>query len=298
MSKPVVFTFGRMNPPTAGHEKLINKVYEIARTVGGDARVYLSHTKDRKKNPLDYRTKLGFAQIAFGSVIKRSGRKTIIDILKKINEDTDEVYMIVGSDRVEEFRRLLNNYNNREYKFKSIRILSAGDRDPDAEGVSGLSASKMRALAKANDFDKFHKGLPKGLAGHDNVKGKQLFNKLKKLLEDYEVEENIDDIIIEDKDFYISDEILQDMYDNMQEEDYDEVNEVLSLQARKKRARTMKRLAPRMAKKREMKKKRMATGENLEKRARKAALKIVRTRVAGKVGANYVNLSVSQKMAI
>ena len=166
--KPVLFTYGRMNPPTIGHEKLINKMFELARKVKGDARVYLSHTKDRKKNPLDYRTKLRFAQAAFGSIVKRSGRKTIIDVLKNINESTDTVYMLAGSDRVDEFRRLLNTYNGREYKFKNIYVISAGDRDPDDEGVSGMSASKMRNMVVTGDINNFINSLPSKLASNGN----------------------------------------------------------------------------------------------------------------------------------
>ena len=160
----VVITFGRMNPVTVGHEKLINKVISTARTKRATPFVYLSHTTDSKKNPLPYDQKLMFAQAAFGSrLVVKSKAKTIIDIAKELQRKFKTLILVVGSDRVKEFDTLLNKYNGKEFNFDNIEVISAGERDPDAEGVTGMSASKMRAAAEDGDLDTFKKGLPRKL---------------------------------------------------------------------------------------------------------------------------------------
>lgn len=161
-----VFTFGRMNPPTVGHEKLVNKVRTVARQEGGQPCIYLSHSQDAKKNPLIYLDKIKFVQKAFGKIAVRSKAKTVIQVLQELEKKYDDVIMVVGSDRVDSFRDLLNKYNGKDYNFNSITITSAGERDPDAEGVSGMSASKMRELAKDEDVKGFAAGLPKTLQSH------------------------------------------------------------------------------------------------------------------------------------
>lgn len=162
-----VFTFGRMNPPTVGHEKLVNKVRTVARKERGQPFIYLSQGQDAKKNPLMYLDKIKFAQKAFGSkIVVRSKAKTIIQVMQELEKKYDDVIMVVGSDRVDSFRELLNKYNGKDYTFDSITITSAGERDPDAEGVSGMSASKMRELAKDGDENGFASGLPETLKSH------------------------------------------------------------------------------------------------------------------------------------
>lgn len=157
----VVFNFGRMNPFTVGHEKLVNVVDAAAKKLGAEGRVYLSHTQDNKKNPLDHSTKVKFAQAAFGNIIVNSPAKTIIEIMKELEKEgfTDVVF-VGGSDRVDDFNKLLNDYNGKEYNFRTIKTLSAGERDPDADGVEGMSASKMREFAQADDLGSFTAGLP------------------------------------------------------------------------------------------------------------------------------------------
>ena len=158
--RTLVLTFGRMNPCTIGHQKLVEKVKTVARLERGDAAVYLSHSQDAKKNPLDYTTKVRFAQKAFGKIVKYSTANTIIKVLKENENQYERVIMVVGSDRVEEFRKLLNDYNGKDYSYTSIEVVSAGERDPDAEDVSGMSASKMREMVVKDNFDDFKTGLP------------------------------------------------------------------------------------------------------------------------------------------
>lgn len=163
--RPAVFSFGRMNPPTAGHEKLVDKVKETAMKEGGKPYVYLSHTNDRKKNPLSYNDKYRLARRAFGSVMTYSNQKTVINIVKELNKKHDRLVMVVGQDRIKEFQDMLIKYNGIEYDFADIKVLSAGDRDPDADDVSGMSASKMRDFAAGSNLNMFTKGLPSSLQG-------------------------------------------------------------------------------------------------------------------------------------
>lgn len=461
--KPVVFTFGRFNPPTIGHEKLVKKVFEIARQQGAEPRVYLSHSKDRKKNPLDYAAKLKFAQSAFGSVVKRSGLKTIIQLLKRIERDgVTQVTFVVGSDRVTEFRKLLNTYNGRDFNFENIFVASAGERDPDADGVSGMSATKMRDAARQNNYDTFKSGCPSGMSDGDC---KKMFNTLKTILEEIELENYIEEGIelneirnphpmrserivnkpghdwngkkvtvirgarhkwkkgihsvtpsdnstlaadhfkshelvkesveidelseptlrsyikkssadidkrfaahpetekdknklakrvrgyakagirvgvnsmkesevqradfrmekytdpvtgkiklrkykpkfkVEEYEWLIDDitespffEVeLEEALNEIDNDEVVEINEVLNLQQRIKKSRIMRRLAPRFKRLRQIKRKRIAPKERLQKRARAAGKQMVRKRLAGKMGANYANLTASQKIAV
>jgi len=162
MSK-AVFTFGRMNPPTIGHEKLVNKVRAVARAHKGDPLIYLSHTHKLPKDPLEYNDKIKLAKKAFGRIVKMSRANTIIKVLQELEKKYDEVVLVVGSDRVTNFRELVNKYNGKDYSFDTIDVVSAGERDPDADDVSGMSASKMRAIAADGDLVNFKKGLPRTL---------------------------------------------------------------------------------------------------------------------------------------
>ena len=158
-----VITFGRMNPVTIGHEKLVAKVASEAAKRKADAHVFLSHSQDKKKNPLSYDDKIKHAQKAFGAIVRKSNAKTIIQIAQQLQSKYKDLVLVVGSDRVKEFDTLLNRYNGKDYNFDSISVVSAGDRDPDSEDVSGMSASKMRAAVASGDFSAFKKGLPKKL---------------------------------------------------------------------------------------------------------------------------------------
>ena len=162
VTSKAVITFGRMNPPTVGHEKLVNEIIKTAIAVKGTPLVYLSKTQDAKKNPLSYDDKIKFGQALFGkNIIVKSQSKTIIEVAKELQKKGyKDLVMVVGSDRVREFETLLNKYNGKDYTFDSIDVVSAGERDPDSDGVDGMSASKMRALAAEGNFDLFTKGVP------------------------------------------------------------------------------------------------------------------------------------------
>jgi shikimate kinase/nicotinic acid mononucleotide adenylyltransferase len=261
-SKKVVISFGRMNPPTVGHEKLINKVKEVARKIGAKAEVYLSHSQDAKKNPLSYDDKIMIAKEAFGSLIQHSAAKTLIDVMKLINNKYDDVTLIAGADRVPEFDTLLKKYNGKEYHFKSIAVVSAGERDPDAEGVEGMSASKMREAAMKGEKDAFKSGLPKNLQKHaddvyDMVRGGM------KLSEETELDEY-----------------------------------VLTLPERQKRALVFRRYERKIEAARERMRGRIADNQHLISRARKKAIEVIRKKVAGAKGLDYANLSPGEKMMI
>ncbi len=168
MNEKVVFSFGRLNPLTVGHLKLVDAVKAEAKKQGADARMYLSHTQNKKKDPLSYDDKIKYATKAFGSIVTKSPAKTIIQVLKELEADGyKDITMVVGSDRVAEFDKLLQKYNGKDYNFDSIVIQSAGERDPDSDDVDGMSASKMRAAVKAGEFDKFQAGLPPKLSSAD-----------------------------------------------------------------------------------------------------------------------------------
>ena len=165
--KGVVFTFGRFNPPTIGHAKLVDKLTKS--TSGGYAPlVYMSHSQDAKKNPLDFGTKQKFMNLFFGKKVgvMNSNARHVFEIVTDLyNQGYTKIRMVVGSDRVKEFNVLLNKYNSVKgrhgfYKFDDIQIISAGERDPDSDDVSGMSASKMRLAATENDFESFKTGVP------------------------------------------------------------------------------------------------------------------------------------------
>ena len=188
MKDSIVFTFGRFNPPTTGHEKLIEKVAAVSKKDSADFMVFPSHSQNPKKDPLSHKDKISFMKKMFPkysrNIINNKKAKTAIDIATMLYEmGYKSCTMVVGGDRLTEFRTLLNKYNNVEgrhgfYNFKDgINVVSAGERDPDAEGVSGMSASKMRAAAAANDYDSFKNGLP---AKFEKTTGKKLFDSIRK----------------------------------------------------------------------------------------------------------------------
>lgn len=178
------FTFGRMNPPTSGHEKLLD---QLAKVAGKQPYfVFLSQSQDKKKNPLDYSAKVKHVRKMF----PRHARRILIN--KKVRTAFDaasyiydqgfkHLVMVVGSDRVREFTALLEKYNGEKgrhgfYNFKTIKVVSAGERDPDAEGVTGMSASKLRGFASDNDFTSFSQGL----GSLSNKDAKKLFVDVRK----------------------------------------------------------------------------------------------------------------------
>jgi hypothetical protein len=174
--KSIAFTFGRFNPPTIGHEKLINKVASVS---ANDYRIYLSRSEDAKKNPLSANEKLKIMKSMFprhARKIEINTTNMILDICTNLyKKGYTEIFMVVGSDRVREFETIINKYNDIKsrhgyYNFDNVNVLSAGERDPDAEGASGMSASKMRAAAAKGDMNSFKRGLPRGVNADDIMK--------------------------------------------------------------------------------------------------------------------------------
>jgi len=168
----ISITFGRFNPPTIGHEKLLKKVAQQAKSSGGTYRIYPSRTEDPKKNPLDTGTKVRFMRQAYpdhaNSIIDNEEMRTIFDVLSGLDADGySSVNIVVGGDRVSEFNSLATKYNGDLYTFDDIKVISAGDRDPDGEGVEGMSASKMRKAAMEGDQDSFNKGIPAAMSKKD-----------------------------------------------------------------------------------------------------------------------------------
>ena len=170
ISDTLTIAFGRFNPPTVGHEKLLKTAQKAS--VGGDFKIYPSRTQDAKKNPLDPDMKISFMKKMFPefeeNIINDSDMKTIFNVLTTAYEDGyQNVNIIVGSDRQAEFENLATKYNGELYEFGQIRVISAGVRDADSEGVEGMSASKMRKAVLDDDFDSFRRGTPKTLDDGD-----------------------------------------------------------------------------------------------------------------------------------
>ena len=161
----VTLTFGRFNVPTTGHEKLFQQAKKAAGE--GDLRIYPSRSVDPKKNPLDPNEKIQLMQKMFpdysGSIVNDPNIKTVYDALKQAHQDGySKVRVVVGADRVKEFSKV-DSYNGKIYDFTDMETVSAGERDADAEGIEGMSASKMRKAAAENDFKTFRSGMPKSI---------------------------------------------------------------------------------------------------------------------------------------
>ena len=216
--KAIVFAFGRFNPPTNGHEKLMDKVASVSK--GGTYRIYPSQSTDPKKNPLKFDEKVKFMRKMFPkharSIIADKSVKTAIDVVSKLyDEGYTKVTMIVGSDRVSEFETLLNKYNGVKarhgyFNFKDgVQIVSAGERDPDSDDVSGMSASKLRAAASANDFEVFSKGMPSGYKD-----AQALFNAIRTgmgLKESYDFRKHVQlESVSEEREAYIRGELFRE----------------------------------------------------------------------------------------
>lgn len=261
----VVFAFGRMNPPTVGHEKLVDTIKAHAEKVGGEAHIYLSKSHDKKKNPLDYETKHAFAKKAFGNVVKHTpeGSSNVFGILKHLHhQGYTHATLIAGDDRVEDYKRIANSYNgpDKDFNFKKVEVKSAGARDPDAEGVEGMSASKMRSLASAGKHKEFKEGLPKNLQKHH----KEVLNTLRGAL---------------------NEELTPE-----------ELQEVVSVQSRIKKAARARSMKSRLAFGRRRALRRKATKPALQRRAQRVARKFMRARILR--GQKYSSLSYGARVAL
>lgn len=286
-----VMTFGRMNPPTTGHEKLIHATHKVARKMGTKAHIVLSHSHDKKNNPLPQKHKINYVKkIHPGVHVTGSDKQnpSFLHHAKKLHQaGHDHLHMVAGSDRTKDYHKILHKYNGHpdHYNFKSITVHSAGQRDPDSHGTAGISGTKMRAHAHAGDHKSFKAGLPKSLHGH----AQKIMGHIKEEYEDVELLEWFD---------ALSDEAIEDMIveDYIQEE---LVNErVMTLLQRRKAGIKMRRLKFRIQRARKMKKKRMATKDMLVRRARRQARTVIRKRLGGAKGAKYSALSPSERIQL
>lgn len=261
--KHVVATFGRMSVPTTGHESLVNYVKQLAKVFAGEPHVYLSYSQDNKKNPLSYDHKHRIVRDAFGDVVKHIPREhaNLIGVAKYLNGKADHLHMVVGSDRAVETKKKLEQYNGKDYHFKSINVHSIG-RDPDAEGVEGMSATKMRAAAAAGDHKTFKAGLPAALhhKSHEIMKavsGKKTIG------------EQVADTLLD---------------------------ESLSAQQRQKRAIQFRRIKNRVKLGRDRAIRRRAPKSALVRRSRRLAIKFMRARISR--GVDYSKLSYAGRAQI
>lgn len=174
--KHIVFSYGRMNPPTAGHSKVVDKVKSHADKIGANHAVIVSHSQNQKTDPLHHEHKKEYLRHIHPDVNFEHSTKEhphFLAQLKKFNQEGhSHATMVVGSDRVKQFKALAHKYNGKEYNYKKINILSAGHRDPDAEGVAGISGTKMRNHASGNDYNSFKAGLH---PNHSDEHAKKLF---------------------------------------------------------------------------------------------------------------------------
>jgi nicotinic acid mononucleotide adenylyltransferase len=260
----VVVSFGRFNPITVGHEKLANKVVSEAVRRKADAAIYMSHSQDPKKNPLSYEQKVSLGKKAFGGVVKKSNARTLIEVAKELSGKYENLIVVVGQDRVREFETLMNKYNGKEYNFNSIEIVSAGERDPDADDITGMSASKMRSLAAEGNMEAFKQGLPQ-----------KLKSSAKKVYD-----------------------IVRDGMNINESLDEETLNEraPLTIQQRRKRGLVMKRYRGKIRAARERAKRKMAPKEKLLKRSRKRALEFIRNRLMK--NKKYSEMTPAEKVAL
>jgi len=270
--RTVVLGWGRMNPITSGHEILVNKIKAVAKKMKATPIIYVSHSQDPKKNPLDYDDKIMIAKKAFGNnIIQKSKSRTIIQIMQELENSYEKVVLVVGSDRVKDFETLLNRYNGKDYTLKEIEVQSAGNRaDPDSDkakdlSAANMSASVMRKLASEGDLAGFSKGLPKKLKSD----AQDIYDMVRGGMKIAEMTEEDDDLV-----------------------------EALNMQQRRARSLTMRKYKGKIAAARKRMAKKAATMDKLKARARKAAIVIIRKKIAGKKGENYAKLGPGEKMMI
>jgi len=183
--KTAIISWGRMNPPTIGHQRVIDVVKSTAQKASGDPIIFVTKTQDPKKNPLSFAEKVHFIQELFPGVTvnQNTSVKTIIQALQLLQGmGYHNVGIVAGSDRVQQYQELVDKYNNTPdksgnvpFSFKNVKVFSSGERDPDADDVTGMSASKMRQFAIDNDFSSFKQGV----TGDNEILAKQMFNRVR-----------------------------------------------------------------------------------------------------------------------
>lgn len=206
-SKKVVFAFGRFNPPTTGHELLIKVVKKLAATHNADHAIYASKTQDSKKNPLSVEKKVHYLNLMFPNtrfVAANNEIRTFIEAVKQLNKKYKNLIMVAGSDRVPAYQELLTKYNGKDFHFDTIQVVSAGERDPDADDAAGMSATKMRALAVKGDYKQFKTGLPSSIR---DIDGRRLMNDIRQGMGLEIVKEEIKFTVDEVRDKYHKGEI-------------------------------------------------------------------------------------------
>lgn len=185
-TKTAVIAWGRMNPPTIGHQKVVDTVRTTAQKLMADPILFLTKTQDAKKNPLSFAEKFHFASEMFNIPIDRNTSiKTIIQALQSLQgQGYKNVAIVAGSDRVQQYQDLVNKYNNTADKsgeipfaFNNIKVVSSGERDPDADGVEGMSASKLRQLAVDGEYEAFKSGV----SGNETL-AKQMYNRVRQAM--------------------------------------------------------------------------------------------------------------------
>tara|TARA_R110000851_G_scaffold166275_4_gene311542 strand:+ start:3029 stop:6835 length:3807 start_codon:yes stop_codon:yes gene_type:complete len=261
--KKIVFTFGRFNPPTTGHLLLATKVKEEARRRGAEHAIFGSSSSDKKKNPLSPRDKQKYMQKVLKgfNVSVDAKANTPFVLLKKLSDaGYTDVTMVVGGDRVAEFQKQIPKYIGKEYMFTNFEVVSAGDRDPDAEGVEGMSASKMRGAAAEGNYQAFLLGLPTTMSERDT---KGLFAAVQKGM-------GIKPFIAES--WFNHEEFVE-----FREETINE----LSVQGRRKLQRSAKKTAKRRMRSKKMKEKRRKGSAQIKAKAGKEAVKIIRKKIMG-----------------
>ena len=265
-----VVTFGRMNPPTVGHLALVEKMLSISLNERAQPLIFLSHSYDPKKNPLAYEEKLSLVKQAFGEeFVAESDARNMFDMLKEVNQRFNNVIIVVGEDRIKDLERITSTYNGKDFHYESMKVVNAGLRDPDAEGIEGMSASKMRELAVEGNLTEFREGLPSQLHASAEViinmirEGMNLSEELNKIFETY----------------------------------LDEAG-VLSVAGRRKKAIAARKYKSRLKIARKRVQRRIALNPRLKKRTARASIRIMRNRLAGGRGKSYSKLSAQEKSSI
>mgnify|MGYP005994323453 CR=1 FL=1 len=183
----IVVTFGRFQPPTSGHEKVVDTVLSVAKKMGFDSRIYTSTSQNNAKNPLRYKDKIRFLRAMFPKA-KIHEDSRIINPFYMMKQLSDEGYknvvLVVGGDRIEGMRKEISKYvkhkdKKKSFEFDNFNVVSSGKRDPDAEGTTGMSGTKMRAAVQDDDFDLFKKGLPRATTQR---LARSLFNAIRKAI--------------------------------------------------------------------------------------------------------------------
>jgi nicotinic acid mononucleotide adenylyltransferase len=207
-SKKVVFAFGRFQPPTTGHELLVKAVQKLAASQQADHIIYASKTEDKKQNPLPVSRKVYYLQRMFPGINFRAANeqvRTFIEAAKELNKKYKNIVMVAGSDRVSEYKKLLERYNGTEFNFDTVTVVSAGERDPDSDTASGMSGTKMRESAKEGNFKEFKKGVPRNLTDLD---ARRLMNEIRKAYDMTPVKESLNIQVDELREKYFRGEIF------------------------------------------------------------------------------------------